>query len=41
LVRAGFTPEASTEAVDLPDIEHTGLEPVTVQELGGNGNGAH
>lgn len=43
LVRAGFTPQASTDALDLPNIDHTGLEPVTVQELvptNGNGNGA-
>lgn len=34
LVRAGFDPEASLEAVDVPQIEHTGLEPVTVTEQG-------
>lgn len=43
LIRAGFQPEAATEVVDLPDIDHTGLEPVTVSEQGEyartNGNG--
>jgi HK97 family phage portal protein len=34
LNRAGFQPDASLDAVDLPAIEHTGLEPVTVSEQG-------
>lgn len=44
LSRAGYQPDASLEALGLPDIEHTGLEPVTVSEQGDfikNGNGAH
>ena len=32
LVRAGFDPTDSAQAVDVPPIEHTGLEPVTVSE---------
>lgn len=32
LVRAGFDPSDSAEAVSVPQIEHTGLEPVTVTE---------
>jgi hypothetical protein len=40
LVNSGFVPAASTDALDLPDIEHSGLPPVTVQPVsGGNGNG--
>jgi hypothetical protein len=31
LVRAGFVPASSLTALDLPEIEHTGLVPVTVQ----------
>lgn len=34
LMRAGFQPAASTEIVGLPDIDHTGLEPVTVSDQG-------
>ena len=34
LIRAGFVPEASTTAVGLDPIEHTGLLPVTVQPTG-------
>lgn len=30
LIRAGFDPQASLEAVGLPGIKHTGLVPVTV-----------
>lgn len=32
LVRAGFDPAESAEAVNVPQIEHTGLEPITVTE---------
>lgn len=32
LIRAGFTPESSLEAVGLPAVEHTGLQPVTVKD---------
>ena len=32
LVRAGFNPNSAAEAVDVPPIEHTGLEPVTVSQ---------
>ena len=32
LTRAGFSPTDAAEQLDLPDIEHTGLEPVTVSE---------
>lgn len=41
LVRAGFQPDASLDVLDLPAIDHTGLEPVTVSEQGAytNGNG--
>lgn len=42
LNRAGFQPDSSLEALDLPPIDHTGLEPVTVSEQGDyarNGNG--
>lgn len=42
LTGEGFEPEAAAEAVDVPPIEHTGLEPVAVAEQGqyiGNGNG--
>lgn len=31
LIRAGFEENATTDVVGLPDIEHTGLLPVTVQ----------
>lgn len=31
LIRAGFEEESTTAAVGLPDIDHTGLLPVTVQ----------
>ncbi len=31
LVRAGFKPGASSSALGLPDIEHTGTVPITVQ----------
>lgn len=44
LNRAGFQPDASLDALDLPAIDHTGLEPVTVSEQGDfvrNGNGSH
>lgn len=34
LTRAGFQPDSSAEAVGLPGIEHTGLEPITVSEQG-------
>jgi HK97 family phage portal protein len=34
LNRAGFQADASLEALDLPPIEHTGLEPVTVADQG-------
>ena len=34
LVRAGFDPAGAAEAVSVPQIEHTGLEPVTVTEQG-------
>lgn len=40
LVRAGFDPTDSAEAVNVPEIEHTGLEPITVAqqgEFGSNG----
>lgn len=43
LVRAGFQPDSSLSALDLPEIDHTGLEPVTVAETGAysrNGNGS-
>lgn len=41
LVRAGFEPGPSAEALGLPDIPHTGLLPVTVQaeEADGPGTG--
>lgn len=32
LIRSGFTPDAATDLVDLPTLDHTGLEPVTVSE---------
>ena len=32
LVRAGFQPDAAADAVGVEDIEHTGLEPVTVSQ---------
>jgi len=41
LIRAGYQPDASTEALDLPDIDHTGLEPVTVAEQGAYTNGSN
>lgn len=34
LVRAGFKPEPAAEALGVPEIPHTGLEPVTVSEQG-------
>jgi HK97 family phage portal protein len=34
LVRAGFDPAAASDAIGVPEIEHTGLEPVTVSEQG-------
>ena len=32
LIRAGFLPEAALEALGLPPIPHSGLQPVTVKE---------
>lgn len=32
LIRAGFDPEAALEAVGLPQVEHTGKEPVTIRD---------
>ena len=32
LVRAGFDPRDAADAVGAPDIDHTGLEPVTVSQ---------
>lgn len=44
LVRAGFDPAAALAALQLPDVEHTGLVPVTVtldpQTASKNGQGA-
>jgi HK97 family phage portal protein len=34
LVRAGFDPTSAAAELDVPEIEHTGLEPVTVTEQG-------
>lgn len=39
LVRAGYTPDAATDALDLPDIDHTGFPPVTVLPVPTSGNG--
>lgn len=39
LIRAGFDPAAALAALQLPDIEHGGLEPVTVsQQVDESGN---
>lgn len=32
LIRSGFTPDAATDLVDLPTLDHTGLVPVTVSD---------
>ena len=32
LIRAGFTPESSLEALGLPPVHHTGKEPVTIRD---------
>lgn len=32
LIRAGFEPEAAMEAMGLPEVAHTGKEPVTVRD---------
>ena len=44
LRRAGVTADSATEVAELPGLEHTGLEPVTVSEqelpaTNGNGRG--
>ncbi len=39
LIRAGAEPASASEVTDV-DVEHTGLEPVTVAEQTRNGNGA-
>lgn len=32
LIRAGFEPASAAEAVGAPEVEHTGLEPITVSQ---------
>lgn len=40
LIRAGAEPASAADLVDLPDLDHTGLLPVTVQPATTNGNGS-